>query len=332
MTRAARVRYLIIDKCLRNTKFKWSADSLLFQVNCKLQEDWFAAVSTAQLNEDVKVMSEKYHAPIITVKEGKQLFFEYSDPLYSIKHTPLDTDELNKLQEASQILTQIRNFSFSEDIAYVINRLDNRVKLSQNEHSIVHFDDVGASGFTEHLEAITAAIISTKVLKIVYRKLASSMHDDFIVHPYFLKEYQGRWYLFGYSETSKGPRLYALDRILEMEPVTNVYFENRFISSDIYFNHLIGVLVNGNSKPEDIALWISPKMAPLVLSKPIHQSQFRENFDSSGLFIQLHVVINPELITLLLSYGADLKVLYPAHLADQIKETAWKIAEQYNKE
>jgi predicted DNA-binding transcriptional regulator YafY len=138
--------------------------------------------------------------------------------------------------------------------------------------------------------------------------------------------------LFGYSETSKGPRLYAIDRIQELQIVDREYIGNKFISSEVYFDSLIGVMVNGSSKAEDIALWISPKMAPFVISKPIHHTQFRENYDHSGLFIQIRLVINPELIATLLGYGPDLKVLYPAHLADQIKETAWKIAEQYNRE
>ena len=332
MTRAARVRYLTIDKCLRNTKFRWSADSLLFQVNCRLQEDWFPAVSADQLSEDVNTMILEYHAPIVTVKEGKQHVFEYSDPSYSIQHTSLEGDELAKLQRATSILKDIKNFSLSDDIASAVNRLDNKLKLSQAEDALVHFEMAGAPGSTEHLDAINEAIVSKVVLKISYRKLASSMYTDFIVHPYFLKEYQSKWYLFGYSDTSKGPRLYALDRIVGLDSTGGAYFENKFISSEVYFNHLIGVLVNGSSKPEDIALWISPKMAPFVLAKPIHQSQFRENYDSSGLFIQLHVVINPELVSLLLSYGPELKVLYPLALADQIKETAWKIAEQYNKE
>ena len=330
--RSSKLRLATIDSCLRNVKFKWNWESLLFQVNCKLEENWYNPVTKEQLIEDIEVMMNDFHAPITVLKEGRKIYYEYGDPTFSIHNTPVSPEGLTRIQEASQILKGIRSFNFADDLAFTINRLDNRYKLANSEHTIVHFEEAASGQEAEYIDSIKEAILAKHVLKIAYRKLGSAQQDQFIVHPYFLKEYQGRWYLFGYSETSKSPRLYALDRIQGVGPTDNTYTENRFISSDVYFNQLIGVMVNGSSKPEDIALWISPQAAPLVLSRPIHHSQFRENLDHSGLFIALHVVVNPELISILLSYGADLKVLYPEHLAEKIKETAWKMAEQYNRE
>ena len=332
LDRAEKLRFSVLDKCLRNEKFKWNLQALLLQVNNALAEDWCSQVSETQLKQDLKVMITDYGAPIAVVKEGSTLFYEYTDPSFSMQNTTLSVDDLAKLEEACSILKQIRSFNHSNDICFVVNLLDHKMKLRPREKMVLHFEDNMAPGNTSHIHSVKEAILSRRVLQVVYRKLGSAQCEVFVVHPYFLKEYQNRWYIFGYSETSKGPRLYALNRVQELKELEREYIENNFIGSDVYFRSLIGVTVNGRSKPEDVALWVSPKLAPFVISKPLHSSQFRENYDQSGLFIQLHVVINPEFISNLLAFGPDVKVLYPGYLADQIKEAAWKTAEQYNKE
>ncbi|MBP1652068.1 MAG: putative transcriptional regulator protein, partial [Bacteroidetes bacterium] len=61
----------------------------------------------------------------------------------------------------------------------------------------------------------------------------------------------------------------------------------------------------------------------------IHPSQQIESDTAEECLISINVVINKELTMLLMSYGANVKVLQPAPLAEQIAAEAKAMLERY---
>ena len=76
--------------------------------------------------------------------------------------------------------------------------------------------------------------------------------------------------------------------------------------------------------------WFSVKSAPYVLSKPLHGSQRKLSDDQNGLLIEIEVIPNFELETLILSYGERVKVLAPEHFKDRISARIKEMATNYN--
>lgn len=61
-------------------------------------------------------------------------------------------------------------------------------------------------------------------------------------------------------------------------------------------------------------------MAPYIKTQHLHHTQKTVREDETGLVITLKLIPNPELTQLILSYGAEVKVLKPVSLQEGIKE------------
>jgi predicted DNA-binding transcriptional regulator YafY len=81
----------------------------------------------------------------------------------------------------------------------------------------------------EHIGTLYDAIIYKKVLKITYLQ---SFKDKvkLEIHPYYLKQYNNRWFLFGYNpDRNKYDWNLPLDRIIEIAEIQKTYIPNTVI-------------------------------------------------------------------------------------------------------
>jgi predicted DNA-binding transcriptional regulator YafY len=144
-----------------------------------------------------------------------------------------------------------------------------------------------------------------------------------------LKEYNSRWFLFGYNEELKRISNLALDRIVEFKEVNKTYLDNDQIDFNEYFEDIIGVTNNDAAEPVKILLQINKELWPYIETKPIHESQTPKKRDGDFKVIQLELKINYELIALIFSLGEHVKVLEPQALVESIKHKAKLFYENY---
>lgn len=333
VNKAARYRFEILDECLRNTKKKWSKTELLKFVNRRLEayQGVETSISPSQLRYDLSAMESEYNAPIEMYRDGRSCYYRYDDPEFSIKSLPVEEEDLVKLNDAVLLLQQIKGFSIADDLAGIVKRLESRYKYTNTrEACIISFESSPEMQGVENLGDIYQAILRKNVLKLSYQTFRADQPRQWIVHPYMLKEYDHRWYLLAYVEEKKNHGVFALDRMKEIRVVKQAFIENTFIDSDDYFSDVIGVTLAADHKIEELELVFSPLFAPYARTKPLHRSQrILQQYEDGSLHIGLNLMINPELIRLLMSFGKDVKVISPAHLSGQIKELAQTIMEQY---
>ena len=77
-----------------------------------------------------------------------------------------------------------------------------------------------------------------------------------------------------------------------------------------------------NYPVEEIKLLFASKRAPYILTKPIHETQQHTVLEDGSLQITLQLSINNELKQMILSFGADVKVIAPDSLKEFIREQA----------
>jgi len=77
----------------------------------------------------------------------------------------------------------------------------------------------------------------------------------------------------------------------------------------------MGVTRPENADPENIVLYFHGSRGKYVETKPLHGSQKAKWIDENTFEVKLHLIINKELISILLSYGADLTVVKPIALS-----------------
>ena len=181
------------------------------------------------------------------------------------------------------------------------------------------------------------AINDKKVLRFSYQRFGQDAFE-LTFHPQYLKEYNGRWFVFG--EADREPyRAYnvPLDRIIgevgEVNDVDYIPAPNGFYQN--FFNNIIGVTHEKGAKVEQVVIRTKTEYQHgLLLTKPLHHSQketlpFGEHEDGSYGEVALMIEPNRELQGKILLYGENLEVMSPHSLREQIKEILKKQMEQY---
>lgn len=182
------------------------------------------------------------------------------------------------------------------------------------------------------------AIANKQVLRFDYQRFGQEPFS-LVFHPQFIKEYNGRWFVFG--EANREPyQAYnvPLDRIVgEVSEVSDVEYipaPKGFYQG--FFNNIIGVTHEKGAKVEEVIIRTKTEYQHgLLLTKPLHQSQ-KEVLpygEHDGLWYgEVHLTIEPnrELRGRILLYGENLEVISPMSLREQIKEILRRQMQQYS--
>jgi predicted DNA-binding transcriptional regulator YafY len=317
----ALIRYKVLDNCFRNRQRKWTLDVLVDKVSDALYEyeGISKGASTRTIQYDIQMMrSDKlgYNAPIIVVDKK---YYTYEDPKYSITNLPISHADMQQMSEAVELLKQFKGFEHFNNLNDVVQKLEDHVySTSKKQPSIIHFEKNERLTGIHYLDVLYKAIQEKKVLSITYKSFKAESANIITFHPWWLKEYKNRWFLFG----KKADTILnlALDRIISIEVDEKTSYKPSQISSiDDYFRDVIGVSVSLNVRAENVKIWINPENAPYVETKPLHHSQqiIERNCDGS-IVISIHVQLNFELEREILGFGDSMVVLTPKRLVNRI--------------
>lgn len=332
----ALIRYKTIDNCLRNRYRRWTIDDLVQACSDALYdcEGISKGVSLRTVQNDLQMMrSDKlgYNAPI-EVYEHK--YYRYADADYSITNMPLTQADYEVMQEAVDLLRQFEDFDQFAEISDVVNRLQDKLSITQRRHKpIIHFDSVPNLKGLRLLSPLYTYIAHKQTLCIHYQSFLARRPVVYTFYPYLLKEFRNRWFLFG----SVGPdlRLYnlALDRIQSVAPTNEPFRENPKFDASHFFDDVIGVSKNLNDRPRTITFWANSQQSQYIKTKPLHPSQqlISTNPTDHSCIFSIKVIINFELYSILMSYGPGIRLLSPACVVNYMHKqlrTAAKLYEE----
>ena len=171
----------------------------------------------------------------------------------------------------------------------------------------------------EFITPLYNAILYKKVLNVSYKSFKRDNNQSISFHPYYLKQYKNRWFVFGLNEDFGQITNLALDRIVGIEDTNRLYVPNSTIDFSEYFEDIIGVTLDKEAKLEKIQLKVSYDLYPYIQTKPLHGSQKTKEKGNTFVMIELEIIPNYELESLILSYGEGIEVLSPETLRDKIK-------------
>ncbi|XAZ81988.1 WYL domain-containing protein (plasmid) [Fibrella sp. ES10-3-2-2] len=328
----AQNRYIIIDQCLCRRNRYWTIQDLLDAINKDYEETNGSGngVSLRTLREDLKNMRSLTHhnAPIAYTL---QLGYHYTDPDFSIFKSSLTSEDLVLLHQSLYTLKGLRGFGLADDLDELIIRLERHVPSAGSSTApILQLEVAPDYSGTPFLKPLYKAIREKKSVVLHYKPYRAAQVSPESIHPQLLKAYNGRWFLVALNET-RGSHLqnYALDRITSIDD-SQLEFRSADIDFSSYFDSLIGVTIpENNPGVETIHLHITVGRAPYVRTKPLHKSQRIIKNTDEGMEIELRLIINQELKTLLLSFGADIKVLTPTSLQNSMRGRLKKALSNY---
>lgn len=190
----------------------------------------------------------------------------------------------------------------------------------------------------EMLPSLYEAIVHRQVLSITYKPY-NEEECILTFHPHYLKEFNGRWHLFGHAE-AQDPELgynVALDRItakprelykVNYKPAPQGFYEE-------FFKGIVGVSHMKNAVEYDIIIRAHTYyIYKLTETKPIHQPQeiitpWGEYEDGTYGEFSIHVEVNNEFIGRILQMGAGLEIVSPVEVRDIFKQRVKDLAKLY---
>ena len=320
----ALIRYKSLDKCFGNKWKKFFIEDLIEFCSASLS-DYIGSetkVSRRQLLDDITFMRSEggYQAPIISMKEGRRVYYRYNPIDYSILKQPLNEAEQEQVRLALETLGRVKGMPQLEWLNTVQTKLSAGLGLDSASIPVISFEVNEFLKGLEYLEALYQFINHKRVLQISYQGYRQESAEIQTIHPYYLKQFNNRWFLFGWNDGLARLQNMALDRILQVSEVNEVPYRDCTIDFEAYFEDIIGVTNPEEKDVERIVLKFTASRLPYILSKPIHGSQRLKD----GL-IHLELKVNRELISLLLSYGSDVEILEPKLLREIISSEIKKM-------
>lgn len=310
------IRYKALDKCFSNSYKKFYIQDLIDYCSAILTEHFAeeTTVSRRQIFDDMDFMKSEagYDAPLESLKDGRKVFYRYSDLDFSILKKPLNASELNTLNQALETLNRMNNLPGFDWVNTIQTKLNSGLNLNNQANQIISFEENEFLKGLEFLNPLYQFIINKQCLDITYQGFSSIRENIFTISPYYLKQYNNRWFLFGHNHQVEKIQNLALDRIVEIQN-SKTEFEDSSIDFIEYFEDIIGVSNDLEQEAVKIFIELSDAILPYIKSKPIHGSQ-----KLKGNILEITVKINYELQSLILSYGENFRVLQPTSLLNII--------------
>ena len=319
----AQLRYQVLDRCFRNPGRMYFWQDLLDECNKALFEldPNSKGIQRRQLFMDISFMEspQGWSIPLERIGFGRKEYYRYADLKYSINNQPLNEQELNQVRSALSIFARIKGIPQFEWMNEIIAKLEKTLHLKPWQQDFISFDSNEYLTGMEYLGVFFDAISFKKVLLVKYKAFKSAEASSLEIHPYYLKQYNNRWFVFGHNPAADRLWTLALDRITNIKETKILFIEDANIDFDDYFDDIIGVSRPEGTNPIKIDLHFSLAQAPYILTKPLHGSQKKVSMDESGLVISIKVIPNHELEQLLLSFGEHVEVLQPADFRKKIE-------------
>ena len=321
-------RYRVLNECFRNPYRDYTIEDLVDECNKALRKLDKPEVSKRTIQNDIVNMETDYGIRLNEkLRKGRQRIYRYIDTDFSIHLVRMNDQERHKIQDAIYVLKDFDGEPLYDWARTLLMQIEGG-QLSEETSPVVSFqtnpDLKGISYFSELLYAI----LSKRVLKLRYTPYGKET-QTVTIYPYYLKQFNDRWYLIAQAKGYETYAHYALDRIDSYETVSLPYKEAEVDFSE-YFDDVIGVTVP-EEDAEDIVIKVTGKRFNYIRTKPLHLSQRIIEEAEGYAIISINVKVNNELESLILSFGDDMEVIAPSTFRDRIAEKIQAMNQRYVK-
>lgn len=321
-----------MDDCLRKQDVQYTMNVLLQKCNDAVADydPSSCEVGVRTFRSDIKYLKgiAGESDVDINIKLGPDgYYYSYSKKDFSIYKNELSDSEVNQLKETIQMLGRFKGMPQFEEMDELMTKIEDKFQLRGNEERVIGYDQNENYVGSEILSEVFTYTVNKQAVKILYSPFTGG-DKEWIFHPYFIKEYNNRWFLFGFNETDGYITNAALDRIRDIQLAGKKFIPNDKVNFETFFDDVVGVSVKKNKPVEKITMKVAPRWLPYLETKQIHKSQVTADRDNG--IITIDVVPNKELDALILSYGDMVEVLSPESYREHIRDIVDKTAQIYS--
>lgn len=324
-------------KADKNAHDRWLAR--YFRLDCLLRSESGCTINDICTDPDISDVGErtirndlKELGEVFNVKwaklsyRGRQKVWRYEDTNFSI------FQKYNKeiIHKAIEFLGELKDDPRYNLIRHYLISLEKELVNPSHFMNIISFDYTNDVKGLKFMENLLKAITNKQPLRMTYKSFGGSV-IELKFHPWHLRQYNRRWFVFGFVEEYGEMQVYALDRIRDIQPLCKQYKETDIDFSD-YFNEFVGVTDLKGGDVEKIIIKVSDKSYNYIRTKPFHHSQKELTSLKTDEFayFSLEVKVNSELEMQLFSYIDAIEVVEPLWLRNKFIGYIESLHNMYN--
>lgn len=180
----------------------------------------------------------------------------------------------------------------------------------------------------EYLQIIIKAIKDSHQLSMTHQSFYAPEAKTMLIEPYCLKLFRQRWYLLGKTTPDYNElRIFALDRILELEETDLTFEVDPDFQAEDFFRHYFGTFIG--KEPQRIVLRAYGKMIPLLKTLPKHPSQKEITTTKKHSDFEYFMAPTFDFRQEILREGSELEVLEPESFRKELFEETQKAYLRY---
>jgi len=292
-------------------------------------------VSAATLKRDLAYMRDRLHAPIIFDKElgGYRFENDDADNQYELPGLWFTADEIYALLTMQHLLTNLDSGGLlSPHIKPLQSRLlamiDEASSSSEEVKQRVKIETIGARKFhLDHFQVLGSALINRKRLLINYHARGTNELSTREVSPQRIIYYRDNWYLDAWCHVRNALRSFSIDAIKHTEILEKKAddIDNKLL--DIELGSGYGIFAGKDIKWATIRF--SPERARWVAAERWHPNQIGVFLDNGSYELKVPFSNTRELCMDILKHGADVTVISPTELVEEVIKEAKSLIENH---
>lgn len=222
------------------------------------------------------------------------------------------------------------------------------------KRDIISFSTSDLLGNVDLVKELFLAIRDKKVVEFTYNAAYSNHPKRHVLSPHYLKEYNLRWFLFGHTEEVTDPDnpdvsadskpregyyTFAIDRIdddgIKIREDLPYHDSDTIKDYSAWFDDIVGVTHETGHEEEPVDIDITtfdPYTHSRIMAKPFHKSQVEispATKENPG-HIRLHLCVNQELKSQLLSFGDSIVARWKGKSYEDFLKRVNRMHDRYN--
>ena len=270
--------------------------------------------------------------PIVDKNRGGERVLEV-DPRWRRTGVTLSLAEVLSLHFGRRLFNFLQGTSFASDMDGALERLEPAIprahaELSkQLDRSFVaraeHAKDYAGEA-SEIIDDLVTALIYRNPMDVTYRR-ADDVTRSYRLHPYTLVTYRQGLYVLALDARAALVKTYAVER---MTAATRLHREKFELPAswdpEAHLAHAFGIQ---GGTPVRVVVAFSPAVRTYITERRWHGSQQLTRRPDGWLELAMDVAETPEVLSWVLSFGRDARVLSPDSLRQRVLEEAKRMVQ-----
>lgn len=258
---------------------------------------------------------------------------------YRFVKTNFDENELFSLFFAKNLLKPLQDTPFGRGMESALEKIYKLLPANVQDYcffteSFFVFKQPFTRSYKEfetNIRQLKDAILTDRICEIEYVK--GDRADRHTIHPYFMTYLEGLLYVIAHSEQRGDRRTFRVDRIRRIR-ILNRRFERPpdYQPENFEPDRLLGrsLKIYSDRRTHRIEIVFPKELARMIRERTWHTSQKIRPGRDGSVRLSMELPITPEVISWILSFGDQARVVRPPELSRRIAGILVRAARQYH--